>query len=436
MREFGRWESDRIDKLRMRMNNYDIAVIGGGASGTFFVAELLRRDVNQRVLWLTGDDSVGVAYASPFESHLLNVAASRMSAFHDQPQHFHDWLATHAAARHYAPTDYVPRYLYGRYLTHLKDEAKKDPRLLWLPRLLTGVEKIHNPPGSNWRLLTREGEAFDTQRLVIATGLSGMPSERSSVRETVHDPWIWFRERASDKQALPADRDIFVIGSGLTSMDVIVGLRDLGFHGKIHVRSRSGRWSERHEVVRSLTSDESRSLITAMFELPTCRAYLQVVRRFAEIHPWRSVLDALRPHSQELWTALSLKEKRRFLRHVFPIWNRHRHRAPTRTAERISDDKQVFIEKGRGSASNHQDAIVFDCRGLGLTSARVWPGYLTALKEHGVVSTGPLGIGVVSRQPDSVAVLGALRFDDEFECTAIPEIRAQARAVVQAWTDR
>jgi uncharacterized NAD(P)/FAD-binding protein YdhS len=42
---------------------------------------------------------------------------------------------------------------------------------------------------------------------------------------------------------------------------------------------------------------------------------------------WRSVIDGLRPQVQALWQALPLQEKRRFLRHLRPYWEVHRHRA-------------------------------------------------------------------------------------------------------------
>lgn len=416
------------------MHDYDIAVIGGGASGTLFVAELLRHQSGQRVLWLTGDDSVGAAYSSAFDSHLLNVSASRMSAFIDQPRHFHEWLNAHCGQNTYAPSDYVPRHLYGRYLTDLKDGAKTDPRLHCHPKFLSRLEKAGTTTGRAWRLFTSEGETFDAERLVIATGLSGVPRKSGEGDSLILDPWKWFRERTPGWIAPPADREIIVVGSGLTSMDVIVGLRDLGFRGKIRVKSRSGSWSAQHEIERPLTPTESDALLAELLAVPGCRAYVKIFRRFAESHPWRSVIDALRPRSQDLWSALPLAEQHRFLRHVFPIWNRHRHRAPTQTAERILRDDQVSIERGRWSAGGCKAALVFDCRGLGLASSRVWPPFLMALEEYGDVSVGPLGLGVATEQPESVVVLGALRFGVEFECTAIPEIRSQVLAAVQAWT--
>ena len=77
--------------------------------------------------------------------------------------------------------------------------------------------------------------------------------------------------------------------------------------------------------------------------------------------------------------------------------------------------------------------VVFDCRGFGLSLPRCWPPYLVSLLGHGFLPNGPLGIGLVNHQPQVVALLGALRFGDEFECTAIPEIRAQVSTIIDDW---
>lgn len=49
---------------------------------------------------------------------------------------------------------------------------------------------------------------------------------------------------------------------------------------------------------------------------------------------WRDVVDGLRPHLQDLWRRLPIEVRRRFLRHLRPWWEIHRHRmAPTVAAQ-------------------------------------------------------------------------------------------------------
>ena len=51
---------------------------------------------------------------------------------------------------------------------------------------------------------------------------------------------------------------------------------------------------------------------------------------------WRSVIDALRPHTQRLWRSMSLVQRRRFLRHARPYWDLHRHRMAPEIEEQMA----------------------------------------------------------------------------------------------------
>src|SRR5207247_9771940 len=44
--------------------------------------------------------------------------------------------------------------------------------------------------------------------------------------------------------------------------------------------------------------------------------------------PWQAVIDSLRPVTPALWRSLSAAERRRFLVHLRPYWDVHRHRTP------------------------------------------------------------------------------------------------------------
>ena len=76
----------------------------------------------------------GLAYATENESHRLNVRASNMSAFPDDPDHFWNWLRAngHKGEDRFC---FVPRLVYGRYLGGLVEDrlAETDPRRVrWL----------------------------------------------------------------------------------------------------------------------------------------------------------------------------------------------------------------------------------------------------------------------------------------------------------------
>jgi uncharacterized NAD(P)/FAD-binding protein YdhS len=91
---------------------FDVAVVGGGASGALVAAHFRRAGGPRQRLALieTGRRFRGVAYGTTFPGHLLNVPASRMSAFPDEPGHFAAWLSRRV--RNAEPGTFAPRMLY------------------------------------------------------------------------------------------------------------------------------------------------------------------------------------------------------------------------------------------------------------------------------------------------------------------------------------
>ncbi len=74
-------------------------------------------------------------------------------------------------------------------------------------------------------------------------------------------------------------------------------------------------------------------------------ALLVALRRKARAEPgcdWRRLVDGLRPHTAKLWQAMTSLERRRFLRHLRPFWEVHRHRLAPSIAARFF----AMIERG------------------------------------------------------------------------------------------
>jgi uncharacterized NAD(P)/FAD-binding protein YdhS len=42
--------------------------------------------------------------------------------------------------------------------------------------------------------------------------------------------------------------------------------------------------------------------------------------------PWQAIINGLRPSLQDIWQILPAAEQARFLRHLRPFWDSHRHR--------------------------------------------------------------------------------------------------------------
>jgi uncharacterized NAD(P)/FAD-binding protein YdhS len=61
-------------------------------------------------------------------------------------------------------------------------------------------------------------------------------------------------------------------------------------------------------------------------------------------------MDGLRPHGQRLWKQAGENERRRFLRHLRPWWDVHRHRMAAEVAEaieRLQAEGRLTLAAGR-----------------------------------------------------------------------------------------
>ena len=107
---------------------FDVAVIGAGASGTLTVVQYARAGGGHGALIEAGARAArGLAYGTPYGAHLLNVAAARMSALPEDPEHFLRWLRERDADAQ--PGTFAPRAMYGDYLASLLDDEQVASRI-------------------------------------------------------------------------------------------------------------------------------------------------------------------------------------------------------------------------------------------------------------------------------------------------------------------
>src|SRR5215472_3447760 len=97
-------------RVTSRPAPYRVLQVGCGPTGTSVLRELLPKlaDAGVAVSYEVADPAVmgpGLAFATPFDHHLLNVAASRMSLHSAYKAEFHRWRAE----RSLGAEDYPPR---------------------------------------------------------------------------------------------------------------------------------------------------------------------------------------------------------------------------------------------------------------------------------------------------------------------------------------
>lgn len=436
-----------------------VIIIGGGASGVLLAAHLLRSPRGSAHVTLVeqrAELGAGVAYSTNDRNHLLNVRAANMSAFADDDEHFVRWLRDHvpAAAEHLpSPFYFAPRQLYRDYLASLLAPHFAQGRLARLRATAVGIDEDTACVFARFP----DGGRLAGDKLVIATGNEGPSLPPARWR---YDGW-----RNSRAPELSADAAVVMIGTGLTMIDWALSLLNKGHRGPIAAISPHGLVAHAHRPIRAITISAADVPFGKPLHVLTHWIRTEVEKVEAAGGDWRSVIDALRPHTQRLWQALSTVDKRRFLRHARPWWDQHRHRIAPSAAEAIaaarnrgqltivtarlsgfephSDGVDVVVRNTRTGATERLFAeAVFECRGRASDVTRTENPFLQALLRSGQARPDVLRLGldvtdqcaVIDASGDvakRLFAIGPVTSGVFWESIAVPDIRLQAARIAR-----
>lgn len=343
-----------------------IAIIGAGFSGSLLALHLLRRCRPEDRIYLVERNrnfGRGLAYATGNPNHLLNVRAGNMSAFPDDPDHFIDWLRKlseeqrleigDADAAKLSAATFVPRCVYGNYIQQLLgDKIWREGRSHNVFLLTDEAVALHRD-ADGLSLELAVGRSYAIDHFVLAVG--NFPPNQSA-EGYFGDPW-----NPACFEGLASDASVLVLGTGLTFIDTILSLQDRGHTGKIYALSRRGLLPRVHAAVprpwHYETPPSGRNLVKLLRKVRTTARCTE-----QSGDGWRAAIDGLRPHTQRLWQEMSLGERARFLRHLRPWWDVHRHRAAPQVMARIDAPiatGQIEIIRGRlGKTSRLDDVTV------------------------------------------------------------------------------
>jgi uncharacterized NAD(P)/FAD-binding protein YdhS len=436
-----------------------IAIIGGGVSGTLTALHLVRQGTPARVILIDqrAEFGLGLAYSTPSLRHLLNVPAGKISALPDQPDHFLHWFRkNHDPAA--TEKTFAPRAVFGRYIQSLLKSTRR------IEQEIAAVVDVRLQD-SGAVLTLDNGCELRADLIVLATGnfdpapLPGITQAASDLGLYRHNAWA-----ADTYEALNPDAPVALIGTGLSGVDVVLRLRELGHRGRIIAVSRHGVFPNRHDDYTPLSSSAIPSDTPA-----TCVAYLHAlhaaIREGAE---WRAAFDSLRDTTNDLWLRLPIEEQRRFRRHLQRRWDVVRHRmAPPITDVIESELRNGTLEIREGHlraidaspagacitvrSRDHSESFyagrVINCTGPSMNYQRVPSTLLQNLFRRGLVTSGPLGGGFHCSQDGAVIDadghtseiifnLGPGRLGDLLESIAVPEIRQQAVELASTLADR
>jgi uncharacterized NAD(P)/FAD-binding protein YdhS len=452
-----------------------IAIIGGGLSGTLTAIHLLNNALNGTTIYLIEQDRYrmnrGMAYSSQLAFQPLNVPAAAMSLFPDEPSDFYNWLIIHQhrykgqLKQTVSPKDFIPRSIFGDYLKERLHEADS--------RAAEGVKfvKVYDEAtsvkqkGNRYEIAFSSNEALNADKVVLAFGNfppGHLPIPNGAFYKSsryVASPWS-----AKGLSNLPAEAPVLLIGSSLTMVDLVGSLQAQGHKGKIYVVSRHGLLPQPFDTETRPYPKLSIPLngpLSALGIFKLVRSEIKVAE--ANGYTWRSVLDAMRDDIPAIWQAFSYEEKKRFLRHIRPYWETHRHRMPAASAGLLQTlqaqgqldiiaasivDMQdtgaaatVSIRK-RKQAALEQITVdrVINCTGPQSDYTQVHIPVVKQLVADGLIQPDRLRLGLqtstegtlmnkLNKPVEGLFTLGPPCKAGLYESTALREIRLQASAL-------
>jgi len=368
-----------------------------------------------------------------------------MSAWAGSPDHFAKAFEVEGGnARGFAQ-----RRFFARYLGKILQEAAASG----CAGLIEATAVSGRRNSNWWHISFDDGSSVDAKALVLAVGNQEPEalSAFSGVGERfVRNPWGADSRAAVDELARTGGATLLV-GTGLTMVDLVLSLDAARHRGRIVALSRRGL-APRGDADFEPAPVEQDALPGGL------RSTFRWLRRRSAEVGWRAAIDSLRPHSHPLWQGLSGDEQRRFLRHVRPWWDVHRHRIAPEVADTIArtlaegrleivagriisaHEAATGIEveyrrRGAKRSTRENFAYAFNCTGPLHSIERSKDPLLRSLLDAGEVRPDHLGIGLeideTCRAGEHLWAMGPLTKGRYWEIIAVPDIREQAAAVAE-----
>jgi uncharacterized NAD(P)/FAD-binding protein YdhS len=442
-----------------------IAIVGAGFSGTVLAANLLRLPLSNAtdIVLIERGSAMGrgVAYADREFPYLLNVPAARLSADSRDPLQFLRFAQRRAPD--VGGEDFLPRALYGDYLQDVLAQAERAaPATTRLRRIFGEVRDIAWAGGEHrYAAQFADRAPIPADRVILALG--NPPATRLPWAAAVRDHGAYRADPWDLPTTLGAEQSVLIVGNGLTMVDVASALsRDASRVPLLHTISRRGLVPLPQTEFRPFAIQSGGEAILARAN--SIRHVLAVSRELTrEVEgrggDWREVITFIRHLAPALWRRLPVSEQRRFVRHVQPHWDVHRHRLPPQLGAHIESLRRsgrLRVNAGRidsVTAAGEQLQVAWRPRGgeptlltVDLVVNATGPDYvlersadplLTALRAAGRVSEDALSLGLrtarygacVNAQgaaSEHLYYLGPMLRADHWEATAAAELRNHA----------
>jgi uncharacterized NAD(P)/FAD-binding protein YdhS len=448
-----------------------LVIIGAGFSGTVAAIEFLRSaPPGARLIIINRSGTVarGLAYGTSSSKHLLNVPAGNMSALADKPDSFLQYCQSLLPDT--TSSSFVSRKLYGNYLASLLDNTELNAKANVAIERITAEVKSLTPHEHGAYIELCSGEKIFSDQVILAFG--HFPPRNPAVLQDVLDSSSYMANPWNGPVSLSENphASILLIGGGLTALDVISSLRQVSSTGQIYMLSRRGLLPLAHRTTKSASQAPISFHDELLNAAPTARSYLRSIR--AQIKSsaasginWRDIIAAVRPITSSLWIRLPEHERSRFLRHVQPYWDVHRHRVAPETythfdealkhqnivpiAGRIKsielhNGKPLVSIQSRGTQDVKKIPVdrIINCTGPNSNPNLIEEPLIQQLISDDLISVDSLGLGLLvdnqlavtskdGTPSEWLSYVGPMLKANFWEATAVPELRLYASALAR-----
>ena len=364
-----------------------IVIVGGGPAAVSACWQLITEFESRsssngvEILVLEKGDSIGrgLPYREQNDCYLMNLPSDVMLAGFEKPGSFTQWLSVHSTSQH---SDFPPRFYFGQYLEQLALEVQsKASRIGVSVQFKTQCEAINIKEISErtYEIETRQ-QSFVADYVILCTGhmppidYYGLLNQKNYI----NNPW-----EDNGYAKILSHKEIGILGSRLTAIDVLLKLKSLGYEGKMVMFSRNGLLPTvlSHEippyVLKHLTlANFSKLTKCGLLHLPlrnllelfwkevseaenrklsfdsivksahdiSPKTWIDEQIKLAEAgpKPWQQVLFAMYPIVPEIWSMLSIEDKKIFLEKYNSLFLTYLAAFPLENAYKI----QHFLHSG------------------------------------------------------------------------------------------
>lgn len=421
-----------------------IAIVGFGFCGITTLYNLAFQNKYKEITIFekSGFSTLGTAFSEFSQQYILNVPANNMSAFENLPDDFLQFL-NYDYPNLYSKDDFVPRYIYGQYLQLIKEDAFLFAQKNSIKINIVEDEVLEIQKKDNNFLITTKSQISEASELVLATSF-----KQSQIKTDLEDKFfiknLWDKKYSYFHQESffleNKVENIFIVGLGLSAVDVIIGLKKRNYTGKIYAMSRRGNFPTEH-----LSYENNLASLINNFDAKKGVLFIcKKIRKLLKENPnyeLRNIIDSLRENAVELWHNLDEKNKKLFLKFL-PYWNIYRHHVPIESMKIInsmietgqieiikSSLKEVKKEKKILVKTNSEifkiDLLV-NCLGFEM-DVRKYP-LLNQMCEENLLKED---IFMCKSNDKKIHLLGGLNIGKDFESTSVPELRKHVLKLIQ-----